>query len=192
MRVKTILCVLPLLVISLISITHGNSTSAPQTTRLTDILELSSIEVRLAWESQFDATGFLDLFIKQCYAALPPQYQPHYKHTLTFNHADKTISDVYKKFTGEDPSLMEISEVERDPTVYEKFQGFLINTAFLCEVTKDNEGWVGPAQPSITFHKTDSNVLEAYFFNNLFSKERDIELCSQEFSEYLLSLQTNR
>ena len=108
-----------------------------------------------------------------------------FKHTLTFNHDDKTISDVFKKFTGEDPSLIEISEVERDTTAYERFKGFLVNTTFLCETTKSNEGWVGPAQPTITFYKTDGNVLEAYFFNSPFSKERDVELCSQEFSEYL-------
>ena len=191
MRVKTIPFVLPILV-PLIIFTQGNSISAPQIARLTDISELSSIEVRLAWEPQFDSTSFLDLFIKKCYAALPPQYQPHYKHTLTFNHDDKTIFDVFKKFTGENLSLMEISEVERDTAVYEKFQDFLVNTAFLCETTKDNEGWVGPAQPLITFHKTDGTVLESYFHNCLLCQKGDIILCAQEFSEYLLSLQTNR
>lgn len=192
MRIKAILCVLLVVAPLSICIGHGNCDSFPQNTLLTDISELSSIEVRLAWESQFDSIGLLDLIIKRCYAALPPEYQPHYKQTLTFNHDDKTISDVFKKFTGKDPSLIEISEVERDITVYEKFKGFLLNTTFLCEATRTNEGWVGPTQPSITFHKTDGNVLEAYFYNSPFSKERDIELCSQEFSEYLLSLQTNR
>ncbi len=109
-----------------------------------------------------------------------------------FNHDDKTISDVLKKFTGEDPSLIEISEVERNPTVYEKCKDFLINTAFLCGVTRSNEGWVGPAQPTITFHKTDGEVLKAYFYNCTLCQKGEIKLCSQEFSEYLLSLQTNR
>jgi len=192
MRIKTILCVLLVVAPLSIFIGHGNCDSSPQNTIFTNISELSSIDVRLAWEPQFDSIGLIDLIIKRCYAALPPGYQPHYKHTLTFNHNDKTISDVFKKFTGEDPSLTEISEVERGTTVYERFKGFLVNTTFLCEVTRSSKGWVGPAQPTIIFHKTDSNVLEAYFFKNLFSKERDIELCSQEFSEYLLSLQTNR
>ena len=192
MKVKTILSVLAMLALPLIIITNGNSISAPQATCLTDISELDSIEVRLAWEPQFDSTGFLDLFIKRCYAALPPQYQLHYKHTLTFNHDDKTISDVFKKFTGKDPSLMEISTVERDTAVYEKFQDFLVNTVFLCEVTKDNQGWVGPAQPLITFHKTNGSVLKAYFYNCPPCQKEDIKLCSKEFSEYLLSLQTNR
>ncbi len=192
MRIKSILCVLLVVAPLSIFIGHGNCDFYTKNPPLADISKLSSIEVRLAWEPQFDSIGLLDLLLKRCYAALPPQYQPHYKHTLTFNHDDKTISDVFKKFTGQDPSLIEISEVERHTTVYEKFKGFLVNTAFLCEVTRSKEGWAGPAQPSITFHKTDGSVMEAYFFNSLFSKERDIELCSQEFSEYLLSLQTNR
>jgi len=192
MRIKAIVCVLLVVAPLSICIGNGNCDPSPQNSILTDISELSFIEVRLAWEPQFDSIGFLDLLIKRCYAALPPKYQPHYKHTLTFNHDDKTISDIFKKFTGKYPSLIEISEEERDTTVYERFKGFLVNTTFLCEVTRSNKGWVGPAQPTITFHKTDGSVLEAYFFNSPLSKERDIELCSQEFSEYLLSLQTNR
>ena len=192
MQVKAILCVLLVIALLSISIVHGNCDSLQENTRLTGLAELSFIEVRLAWEPQYDSKGFLNLFIKPCYAALPPQYQPHYKHTLKFNHDDKSISDVLKKFTGEDPSLMKISEIERDTTVYEKFKGFLVNTTFLCEVTWSNEGWVGPAQPLITFHKTDGSVLEAYFYNCRLCQKRDTKLCSQEFSEYLLSLQTNR
>ena len=192
MRVKIILCALLMIFPLSICIVQAVCDSTPRNKRLTDISELSFIEIRLAWEPQFDSKDFLDLFIKKCYAALPPQYQPHYKHTLTFNHDDKTISDVFKKFTGKDPSLMEISEVERDTAAYETFRGFLVNTAFLCEVTKENEGWVGPAQPSITFHKTDGSVLKAYFYDCPPCQKGDLKLCSKEFSQYLLSLQTNR
>jgi hypothetical protein len=81
MRIKAILCALLVVAPLSIFIGHANCGSSPQNTLLTDIFVLYSIEVRLAWEPQFDSIGLLDLIIKRFYAALPPGYQPHYKPT---------------------------------------------------------------------------------------------------------------
>lgn len=191
------LCLIGVIVLGLMTIVATNGPNGPNpkpdpNVTMGSITELSSIEVELEWDEAYESAGISDLLFNNAYAALPPEHQPHYKHILTFNHNELTITDIYKSFVGLDSSRMETSEVVRDNTVYNKFKEYLENTAYLCKVTRDISGWGGPAHARITFTKTDDTTEKTYFYGENYSGQEDYELCSEEFSNYLSSLQTNR
>ncbi len=157
--------------------------------------ELESISIELAWSDEYDSsplTSFFRFFIPTVFAALPPDYQPHYQLNLSFDHNSKTISDTYKYFTGMDSSAMITSTRVRESDVYNKISQYM-DGIYLCEATAlEDNGWVGPAQPllNITFSETIiSNIL---FSGNPLATTDTIELCSREFGEYLLSLRDDR
>lgn len=191
------LCLIGAAALGLMTIVASNGPNEPNprpdtTVTMGSITELSSIEVELEWDEAYESVSISHLLCNTAYAALPPEHQPHYKHTLTFDHDELTITDAYKSFVGLDSSTIQITEVVRDNTAYNKFKEYLENTAYLCKVIRDVSGWGGPAPARITFMKTDSTTEEAYFYGENYSGQEDYELCLEEFSEYLRSLQTER
>ncbi len=155
-----------------------------------NIHELKIIEVKLAWQEQYDSTAFFDALFPKAYAVLPPDFQPHYKHKLQFNHPTQTITDIYQHFTGPDRSTMITSEVIRDRVIYNKFKTFLEKKEFFHKVTRKKI--VGPSRAVITFINIDNSTASAYFYGENVSGRELFELSSKEFSMFLASLRENR
>ena len=168
----------------------NDSHTASSPTSLGSITDLDTIEVTLAWNDEYDTAGILDFLVGKAYAVLPPNFQPHYSHKLIFDHRTKTITDTFKQFTGSDSSAIAVSEITRDTSVYIKFQQFLENEKYFCEVTRD--AIIGPIRAVIKFIKTDGTVTEGFFYNENTTGSENYELCSEDFSTFLYSLQTNR
>ncbi len=161
-----------------------------ETMSIQHIRDLDVIEIKLAWQKQYEATTFFDGLIPAAYAALPPDYQRHYKHRLQFNHQAQTITDSYLHFTGTDSAAMVSSEIMRGPVIYNQFKTFLEGKVFLHQVRR--EMIVGPARAVITFIKKDNSTQSACFYGQNISGKEAYELSSKEFSLFLTSLRENR
>ncbi|MDU9049072.1 MAG: hypothetical protein Q3M30_09480 [Candidatus Electrothrix sp. Rat3] len=158
--------------------------------------ELESISIELAWSDEYDSsalTSFFRFLVPTVFAALPPDFQPHYQLNLSFDHNSKTILDTYKHFTGMDSSAMTTSTKVRESEVYNKISQYM-KGIYLCEGTTalENQGWVGPVQPLIKITFAETTISNILFSGNPLAATDTIELCSRDFGEYLLSLMDDR
>ena len=151
--------------------------------------ELELINIELLWSDEYDSSPFTSFFkflIPTVFAALPPDYQPHYQLNLVFDHKSKTISDTYKKFTGMDSSAMTTSTVVRESEVYNQISQYM-EGIYLCEAKAlENNGWVGPAQPLIKVTFSETTISNILLSGNPLGMTGETELCSKDFGKYLL------
>ena len=190
MRPATLILLAAVLLFSTVQCNNDYCDTASTPTSLNSITDLDTIEVNLVWDDAYDTADILDFLIGKAYAVLPPDSQPHYSHKLVFDHRTETITDTFESFTGSDSTAMTISEITRDTDVYVEFQQFLEYQDYFCKITK--KILAGPIRANIKFIKTDGTVTEGFFYNENTTGSEDYELCSEDFSTFLYSLQTNR
>ena len=137
----------------------------------------------LRWKSEYLGLAFIEI---------APEFQEHYLHELTLDHAGKTVTDKYWNFTGTDNSQMSSSEVTRDGTVYGKLKELIEVKELLCSY--QGEDCTGPALPWIKFKRSGGGESGGYFKdqNNCGGSGTRLRVCSATLVEYLLSLRATR
>ncbi len=161
--------------------------------QLASIQELRLIEITLDWHQEYNVfNNWFNFLISYAYAVLPPNYQPHYQHTLKFDHDKQLVIDTYQLFEGMDSKSKTIFRQIRDTKHYQKLKSYLEDQPYLCQSSSEQMGWVGPIQPVILFVKIDGTQQYAHFPDNPSPARQGYQLCSKAFADYLQSLQSTR
>lgn len=193
---KASLLIAAVLVAGLVACSGGKSNQInPDQINLKNITldsfsDLESIVVTLRWDESYETAGLLDFLIKDAGAELPPEYQEHYKQTFTFDHNAKKVTKKFMDFTGMDETQMQSGNKDMGEDVYNQFRAYLFGEV-ICEVASGHEGFVGPATPRIEFRTKSGSVGNIYFAGDQMSEKGDLELCSNDFSEFLTPLLIN-
>lgn len=149
---------------------------------VTDFTQINALEKKLAWSQHYSRTHFIDRIIPSAHAMLPPNFQPHYLKRFTFNHQEKTVKIINKRFRGLDSKNIQRSVTTKGAKVYHQFKRILSTEPLLCTISRPDMK-VGPIPPR--YFLTVKNKQIEFVDRQSWTGSTGYQLCSNELSAYI-------